>query len=262
MSRTVIIDGDVLVYKVAEAISESFEVTTEEDDEYIYRNIGYAPKAQAAERVEQMIDRICKDTKSTEAVICLSDRENNFRKQLNPSYKGNRKAIKPILNDYLRQYLQDSGYKVYVKDGLEADDTIGILATSTKIIKGDKVVWSLDKDFKTIPCKFRREFPNGTHESKVISQEEADWWFMYQTLIGDKVDGYSGCKGIGDKTARKILGDVGKNSLEKMWGLVKNSYEKMGYTEEDALRNARMARILRAEDYDFKKKEVKLWNFQ
>ena len=85
---------------------------------------------------------------------------------------------------------------------------------------------------------------------------------MYQTLIGDKVDGYSGCKGIGDKTARKILGDVGKNSLEKMWGLVKNSYEKMGYTEEDALRNARMARILRAEDYDFKKKEVKLWNFQ
>ena len=47
-----------------------------------------------------------------------------------------------------------------------------------------------------------------------------------------------------------------------MWKLVKNSYEKMGYTEEDALRNARMARILRAEDYDFKKKEVKLWNFQ
>ena len=35
MSRTVIIDGDVIVYKVAEAVSESFEVTTEEDDEYI-----------------------------------------------------------------------------------------------------------------------------------------------------------------------------------------------------------------------------------
>lgn len=36
----------------------------------------------------------------------------------------------------------------------------------------------------------------------------------------------------------------------------------MGMTKEDALLNARMARILRAEDYDFKKKEVKLWNLQ
>ena len=259
MSRTVIIDGDVLVYKVAEAVSESFEVTTEEDDEYIYRNIGYAPKAQAAERVEQMIDRICKDTKSTEAVICLSDRDNNFRKQLNPSYKGNRKAIKPILNDYLRQYLQDSGYKVYVKDGLEADDTIGILATSTKIIKGDKVVWSLDKDFKTIPCKFHRAAPNGKDKSEVITQEAADWWFMYQTLIGDRVDGYEGCKGIGDKTARKILGEIGENPIYVMWQSVVDAYKSKGYTEEDALRNARMARILRAEDYDFKNKEVKLW---
>ena len=258
MSRTVIIDGDVIVYKVAEAVADSFEVSTEEDDEYIYRNIGYANKAKAAEVTEKMLDRICKDTHSTEVVICLSDRNGNFRKELNPSYKGNRKSVKPILNDYLRGYLQDSGYKVYVKDNLEADDTIGILATS-KVIKGDKVIWSLDKDFKTIPCKFRREFPNGTHESKVITEQEADWWFMYQTLIGDKVDGYEGCKGVGDKTARKILGEVGGKSLEEMWDLVKSTYKKQGFTEEDALLNARMARILRAEDYDFKNKKVKLW---
>ena len=47
MSRTVIIDGDVIVYKVAEAVAESFELDTEEDDEYIYRNIGWANKADA-----------------------------------------------------------------------------------------------------------------------------------------------------------------------------------------------------------------------
>ena len=36
MSRTVIIDGDVVVYKVAEAVADSFEVTTDEQDNFIY----------------------------------------------------------------------------------------------------------------------------------------------------------------------------------------------------------------------------------
>ncbi len=260
MARTVIIDGDVVVYKVAEGIADSYEVSTEEDDEFIYRNIGWASKEQAKEYLENMIDKICKDCKADEVVICLSDMQANFRKGINSSYKGNRKTIKPILYEFLRKYMNETGYKVYERPELEADDVIGILATSEKIIKGDKVVWSLDKDFKTIPCKFHRAKPNGKDESIAVTKEQADWWFMYQTLIGDKVDGYDGCKGVGDKTARKLLGEVGEKSLEEMWDIVKKSYEKCGFTEEDALLNARMARILRAEDYDFKKKEVKLWN--
>lgn len=259
MSRTVLLDGDVLVYKVAEAVAESFELTTEEDDEFIYRNIGWANKAEATRTAEKMIDDICTACKAQDLVICLSDMNGNFRKQVNPEYKANRKNIKPILYNWLREYLKQTGYKIYEKPNLEADDVIGILATSDKIIKGDKVVWSLDKDFKTIPCKFHRAGVNGKDKSEVITEEAADWWFMYQTLIGDKVDGYEGCKGIGDVTARKILGEIGEKSLEEMWSLVIKSFEEKGFTKEDALRNARMARILRAEDYDFKKKEVRLW---
>lgn len=259
MPRTVIIDGDVVIYKVAEAVADSFELSTEEDDEYIYRNIGWCNKEQANTTLENMIDRICKACKGDTVVICLSDMNGNFRKQINPDYKGNRKAVKPMLYTYLRQYLETSGYRIYEKPNLEADDVIGILATSDKIIKGDKVVWSLDKDFKTIPCKFHRAAITGKDKSEIITKEAADWWFMYQTLIGDKVDGYEGCKGIGDKTARKILGEIGENPIYVMWQSVIDAYKSKGYTEEDALRNARMARILRAEDYDFKKKEVKLW---
>lgn len=259
MPRTVIIDGDVVVYKVAEGIAESFEVVTEEDDDFIYRNIGWASKEQAKEYMENMIDKICKDCKGTDVVICLSDITSNFRKSINPNYKANRKSIKPILYDYLRNYMYETGYKIYERPNLEADDVIGILATSDKIIKGDKVVWSLDKDFKTIPCKFHRAGVGSKDKSEVITKEAADWWFMYQTLIGDRVDGYEGCKGVGDKTARKILGDIGEYPLYVMWQSVIDAYKSKGYTEEDALRNARMARILRAEDYDFKNKEVILW---
>ena len=258
MARTIIIDGDVVVYKVAEAVADSFEVTTEEDDEFVYRNIGWCNKYAAQDTLDEMIERIKKECKGTDVVIALSDMTGNFRKQLNPNYKGNRKNIKPILYEYLRQVLSNR-YTVYEKPMLEADDVIGILATSDKIIKGDKVVWSLDKDFKTIPCKFHRAKPNGKDESKVITKEEADWWFMYQTLIGDRVDGYEGCKGVGDKTARKLLGEVGEKTLDEMWKIVVSAYEKAGLTEEEALLNARMARILRVGDYEFKTKGVKLW---
>lgn len=260
MPRTVIIDGDVIVYKVAEGCADSYEIETDETDEFIYRNIGWANKQAARDYIENLINKICKDCKADNVAICLSDMNGNFRKIINPNYKKNRKAIKPILYEFIRNYIKDeSGYKLYEKPNLEADDVMGILATTDKIIKGDKVVWSLDKDFKTIPCKFHRAKPNGNDESKIISKEEADWWFMYQTLIGDTVDGYYGCKGIGDKTAHKILGGIGEKSLTAMWNLVKKSFEKYGMTEDDALLNARMARILRFEDYDLKKKEVKLW---
>lgn len=263
MSRTVIIDGDVVVYKVAEAVAESFELSTEEDDEYIYRNIGWANKQQAKDYVENLIDDICKKCKADSVAICLSDMTSNFRKQLNPNYKANRKSIKPILYEFIRNYIKDeSGYKLYEKPSLEADDVIGILATTDKIIKGDKVVWSLDKDFKTIPCKFHRANPQGNDKSYAITQEEADWWFMYQTLIGDTVDGYYGCKGIGDKTAKKILGEIGGSNLAEMWQKVVETFKSKGYTEDDALLNARMARILHFEDYDFKNKEAKLWNLK
>lgn len=260
MSRTVIIDGDVIVYQVAEAVSDSFEIGTEEDDNFIYRTIGWANKQDAITIAEKKIDDICTKLKADNVCICLSDRTVNFRKKLNPAYKGQRKTVKPILFEFLRSYFKGSGYKVYERPSLEADDVIGILVTSEKIIKGDKVVWSLDKDFKTIPCKFYRELPNGKAEKFKISPEEADWWFMYQTLIGDKVDGYCGCKGIGDKTARKILGEVGQKTLFEMWCVVKETFISKGLTEADALLNARMARILRNTDYDFKNKEIKLWN--
>ena len=253
MSRTVIIDGDILVYRVSEALTESWDLESEEDEEFVYQTISWGNKAQAEGQISKMIEEIKRKTKSTEYIICLSDTE-NFRKELNPDYKGNRKSVKPILWKYLREYIREKHPSLMCKQ-LEADDVIGILATSTKLVQGDRVIWSLDKDFKTIPCIFFR----GDEKPVKITEAEADWWFMYQTLIGDRTDGYKGCKGIGDKTARKILGKVGENSCKKMWDLVKNSYEKMGFTEEEALLNARMARILRKSDYDFKNKKVRLW---
>lgn len=175
MSRTVIIDGDILVYKASDAALEIFETELEEDEDFIYRITSYAHKDTAIKAIQSMIEKICTATKSDNVIICLSDCEHNFRKDLNLTYKGNRtKKLKPVLYTWIRNWFEnESEYKVYEKPYLEADDVIGILATSDKIIQGDKCVWSLDKDFKTIPCKFAKGSPDGKINKKLITKSEA-----------------------------------------------------------------------------------------
>jgi len=44
-----------------------------------------------------------------------------------------------------------------------------------------------------------------------------------------------------------------------MWAGVCRAYGAKGLTETDAVIQARMARVLRAEDWDFQKKAPRLW---
>jgi len=53
--------------------------------------------------------------------------------------------------------------------------------------------------------------------------------------------------------ATKILGK------RPDWSLVENHYLKKGLTKEDALLQARLARILRWSDWDEEKSIIKLW---
>ena len=78
---------------------------------------------------------------------------------------------------------------------------------------------------------------------------------LYKTLSGDNTDGYSGVPGIGIKKAQKIFEEKGYT-----WKAVVETFEDKDMTEEDALVNARLARILTTSDYDHEKKEPILWN--
>ena len=86
-----------------------------------------------------------------------------------------------------------------------------------------------------------------------ISEQEADAFFYQQCLQGDATDGIKGLKGVGEKTALKILGN------RPAWSLVEQAYIKAGQTREDAIQQARLVRILRWSEWDDKKKEIKLW---
>jgi DNA polymerase-1 len=112
----------------------------------------------------------------------------------------------------------------------------------------------MDKDLLTIPG--RMFHLNQKLEGKWVESNEKDGnrQFLLQSLMGDATDGYGGCPGIGPKTAEKLLDKHGA-----VWATVEQAYIKAGLTKEDAVMNARMARILRATDWDFEKEEPILW---
>jgi putative phage exonuclease len=208
-------------------------------------------KANFTSRLASAIDTALEHhhyTGEYDILLCLSDRDSNFRRSVLPTYKAHRKGQKPLCYWRLVDWMQQEA-DVYLRPSLEADDCIGILATMEKN-KEKCIIISGDKDMLTLPG-YHYDFLRDTYEH--ISEEEADRNFFMQTLTGDPTDGYSGCPKVGKVTAERILEE------DCSWEAVVRAYEKQGLTAEDALQQARVARILRASNYDFKKREVRLW---
>lgn len=203
-------------------------------------------------KMNWLLDKILEKTLCKDYVFVLSSRE-NFRKDINPEYKANRKKmdrekIFPIF-DEVRDYCMEY-FNPFIQNPLEADDVLGIWATS----QPDKVViCSIDKDLNTIPG-WHYNWSHEDNEVYFVTEEEADNEFYIQCLAGDRTDNYFGIKGIGPKKAVKLLDKHGWT-----WEGVVNSYEEYDCSYEDCLLNARMARILRKEDWDKENKEVRLW---
>jgi DNA polymerase-1 len=101
----------------------------------------------------------------------------------------------------------------------------------------NNIIVSDDKDLLTIPTRVYR-----LGELHDVTVEQADYNWLKQTLTGDVADGYKGCPGIGDKSAAKLL-EI------PTWETVVKAYTKAGLGQAEALVQARLARILRAEDY-------------
>lgn len=214
---------------------------------------GYEAWKATIASIDEIRSAIGWDDVDDDIVIALSDPSRKyFRHDILPSYKSNRSTkLGPMLVGFIKDKLLEH-YTSYIKPSLEGDDILGILATEPKLIKDSTVIVSIDKDLDTIPGDHFN--PNKPEKGVyTISEEEADTNHLIQTLTGDSADGYMGCPGIGPVKAKRLLDkDLG-------WETVVNSYTKAGLTESDALTQARIARILRADNYDFSTKEIKLW---
>jgi DNA polymerase-1 len=261
---TALIDGDIVVYAAAFG-AETYTDWGDEDDTITISG----SKADTRAAIDNHINDIKFSVNADKVLMVFSDSV-NFRKKVYPLYKSNRKGNrKPVTYAYGVEYVE-SQYETMRRDGLEADDCLGIVATGDiKGLRGDKVVCSIDKDMRSFPCQLF----NWNHPEEgvlQIAEVDADFFFFMQILTGDSVDGYPGVPGIGPVKAEKILTECvvippAKTGVDSYfnktlaWELIVEAYAKKDLTEADALQQARVARILRATDYDFTTKLPILW---
>ena len=247
--RTLLVDGDIFAFQV----SAANEVVIEWPGDVWTLHSHLEP---CKDSIERQFSNLMRDLEADKLIVCLSD-GTNWRKEVFPLYKANRVGKrKPIVYSPLRNWLTET-YECFQRPGLEGDDIMGILATRKfGADKEQRVIVSIDKDMQTIPCLY---YNNAKPEEgiRMLTEKAADYKHFYQTLTGDTTDNYPGCPSVGPKKAEAILDGYKDN--KEAWARIVAAYEKQGLDEEDALVNARVARILRASDYDFKEKKVKLW---
>lgn len=199
---------------------------------------------------KSQMETVVRELEATEDdLIMVLSGSKNFRYQLDPSYKSNRKGTrKPLGYNALVEWLKETYQERVVSNTLlEADDYLGILAT--KPDAPESIIVSDDKDLQTIPGKLYRLGSLST-----IDDNQAERYWMLQTLMGDPADGYKGCPGVGPVKADKILAKPGS-----YWENVKREYLKAGLSEDYAVLQARLARILRFADWDSTLKQPILW---
>lgn len=232
-----LIDADYIVYKGCAAA----EYDIDWGDDVIMVGSKFS---EAYAGVLKDINRIKSGFFDADVILFFSDSV-NFRKSVAPDYKGHRNRKKPCGYRRVIHKLHEE-YKVIRMPTLEADDAMGVYATSND----DCIIVSPDKDMKQIPGTLY-----DLNETFTIDKKDGWNWFLIQTLAGDSTDGYSGAPGFGVKTSAKFFSDYGYT-----WDSVVRAFESKGLTEVDALRNARLAKILTADDYDFTTNRPILWS--
>lgn len=271
-----IIDGDPYAFAGAEAS----EVVHKFGDVYVNQ----AEIDVAFRHATSRIDELAKQLRADKVINTLScDSRAYWRHDVMPTYKGGRKEYKGPLCLPDLKFMLEKHYETERWENMEADDVMGILATDPEYLPDHKkIIVSIDKDMLTIPDTWIFN-PDKDYQPWFNKKADADHFFYCQAIGGDPTDGYSGATGISVDGAAAFMRDPWLweryehtfksgprkgmseskwrkvEANERLWTNIVSLYAKAGQTEDDALANARVARICRSQDYDKEKQEVILW---
>ncbi|WP_368915923.1 5'-3' exonuclease [Staphylococcus haemolyticus] len=153
--------------------------------------------------------------------VCWDMGQSTFRNDMYTDYKQNRPAPPEELIpqfDYVKEISDQFGFINVGMTNYEADDVIGTLAKTfsdnneVHIITGDKdllqcinnnvEVWLIKKGFNIYN---RYTLARFNEEYQLNPQQLID----IKAFMGDSADGYPGVKGIGEKTALKLIQTYG-----------------------------------------------------
>ena len=169
-----------------------------------------------------MMIRAIVDLNPSHIAVAFDVKGKTFRHEMSGEYKATRKPTPQDLVVQIRdtkELLQSMNIMTLEKQGFEADDIIG---TISKAFGGEVIILTGDKDaFQLVsPTTQVHLTKTGVTNTEVYTEErlQAEFGLTPQgmidlkALMGDQSDNIPGVKGIGEKTALKLLIQT-KNSL-------------------------------------------------
>ena len=173
-----------------------------------------------------------------DAIIIFNDSQESSRKKINPGYKSNRDKTPDELQtqkEMLFELLHLINIPIVTVAGFEADDLIYSAASlCSNQEKGIVFILSSDKDLHRL-LLLKNTFIIDMNKETILDKEWLKTAYikeineekisLYYALCGDTSDNIQGVKGIGEKTAKKIIQIY--NSLDEAY---ENQFEKSGLT--------------------------------
>ncbi len=211
MKRLLLIDGNSILFRAYYATAGMGNLMVNKDGIPTNGVYGFI----------MMINRLL-ENKPDYIYIAFDAHRKTFRNELMADYKGTRKETPEELVvqfDIVKEYLDAANIPYYQKDGYEADDLIGTMATIAKnhdidveIVTGDKDMLQLVDDHITV-----LRTSKGVTDLNVMTPEAVKEKFGVEPaqiqdllgLMGDTADNIPGIKGVGEKTAVKLLNSYG-----------------------------------------------------
>lgn len=193
-------------------------------------------------------------------IAAFDSRIPTFRHEMYPEYKATRDKTPEDLHaqiPVIEDLLSTLGVKVLRQDGFEADDIIATVATycqaqnlGCKILSGDKDLMQLVTETTTMMCPDKA----GGWQDIGIAEVEEKWGVKPElmldllSLIGDTADNVPGVKGVGEKTAAKLLKEYG--SLDGIYQQADSIKGAMGEKLRTGKESAYFSKELIALKYD------------
>ncbi len=226
---------------------------------------------------------IINSQKPDSMAIAFDLRAPTFRHDANDNYKGDRvETPEDFLIDIQNLYelLTALNLPTVTAVGYEADDVLGTLATrasaagyQVKILSGDKDMFQLVKDRDRISvlylssayAKSGQPSVNEIDEAGVVEKMgvTAAQIVDYKALCGDKSDSIPGVRGIGDKTAVKLLTEY--QNLDNLYQAVDKipgaNGNKLKEGKDDAYHSQFLAQIITDVPLDIELEDTKLTGF-
>ena len=209
--KTLLIDGHGLVFRAFFALPRM--------------NAPDGTPTNAVLGFANMFLKVLNDLSPENVAVCFDSSTPSFRKDLFPGYKEGRQPtpedFKPQI-PLVKEFLRLLGYPVLEIEGVEADDLLASLVETVLESGGEVVLLTADKDFLQLlkpgvsilkPVKGISEFENLDQGSFVerfgFNPEHFVTWL---SLTGDSVDNIPGIPGVGEKTAKALVGRYGRVS--------------------------------------------------